>query len=109
MTEQKREPKDYEVWYVQLSDGSIEPAVAWVGGKPENMVWYIDGDSCCADPIAPVPSYELMLELVAVAAEHDCRCTHDCEEYPYTLPQCPHYRAQAALAKAKLAGLDVQS
>ena len=97
-----REPKDYEIWYVRLPDGSIKPAVAFIPPNPKNTVWYIDGDTCCADPIAPVASHELVAELVEALQDLflvDKMFIKDWKE------DSPLGKAQAVLAKAKLAGL----
>ena len=109
-----REPKDYEIWYVKLPDGSIKPAVAFIPPNPKNTVWYIDGDTCCADPIAPVLSHELVAELVEalklIATQEMIYRGHGnyAVEQVLTHKEAIHL-AEKMYEKADLAGLDVQS
>ena len=109
-----REPKDYEIWYVKLPDGSIKPAVAFIPPNPKNTVWYIDGDTCCADPIAPVLSHELVAELVEALNQIeylDRPLEYLDRPQVRGLPRriSIHAIATTALAKARAAGLGVQS
>ena len=102
-----REPKDYEIWYVKLPDGSIKPAVAFIPPNPKNTVWYIDGDTCCADPIAPVISHKLAREMLVALTMTEHLYQRGILFVNKSIYDEVHNSRKSVLTKAKLAGLDV--
>ena len=103
MTEQaKREPKDGELWWIALNHNVEHTVVAEWLGEQNNWFGHFIFDAESVTPIAPVASHELVRELVE-ALDKLARLGNG-QHYGNSDGNCI---AQAILAKAKLAGLDV--
>ena len=99
MTEQKREPKDGEWWWVRVSTTQPAALLRFHNTHWRHILFKYSLHDCT--PIAPVASYELVRELVEALKE--------VVEFRNNPNNGTDWVVDEALAKANLAGLDVQS